>query len=540
MNIIQLLYMVETNNENTGLNNIETMYKNLTYFDQYGSSVLLLIVITVIVGVLCAYCYAKTHIKPIVNDWSNQRCKPYYMPFAGFITKPDNMTAIDYTMENFNYCSQNILTSITGFMLEPLTFVSNTLNSLMSNASQDINLIRVMFSKVRTFFQSISEEIMGRIMNIMIPLQQIIISFRDMIGKVQGALTAGLFTLLGSYYTLQSLMGSIAEFVIIILIAMVALIVIFWIVPFTWGAAVSMTSIFVAISIPLAIILAFMLDVLHVQPDLSIPTLKCFDKDTLILMKDKTNKKIEDICLGDELFHDGFVTAKMKVETKGSIMYRLNNVIVSDSHLVHYKGEWLRVSEHPESKKIDKYDEPFLYCLNTSSKTIYINNTLFSDWDELVGNDFIQIAGNTVMPQPFKSSEIHVYLDGGFFANTQIALKNNRFKEIKNIMVGDILSNNEIVCGIVEIDGKKIKQQYEYILGKNICIKGGPNINIKIENKKNGVFSTLNLSEGNNKKVIKNNEEKLYHLITNTKTFYINELEFYDYNKTIDIFLEKV
>ena len=112
---------------------------------------------------------------------------------------------------------------------------------------------------------------MGRIINFSIPLQQIIISIKDLISKIQGTMTAGTFTLLGSYYTLKSLMGAIAQFIITILITLSVLIASLWVVPFTWGAAAANTVIFVAISIPMAIILAFMTDVLHVKTNLKMP-----------------------------------------------------------------------------------------------------------------------------------------------------------------------------------------------------------------------------------------------------------------------------
>jgi hypothetical protein len=97
-------------------------------------------------------------------------------------------------------------------------------------------------------------------------------------------MTAGLFTMLGSYYTLKALMGAIAQFIISILIALAVMIAIFWIFPFTWGVAATSTSIFVALAIPMAIILAFMVDVLHVNTSYSIPKIKCFDKNTIIDM----------------------------------------------------------------------------------------------------------------------------------------------------------------------------------------------------------------------------------------------------------------
>jgi HAD superfamily hydrolase (TIGR01509 family) len=53
-------------------------------------------------------------------------------------------------------------------------------------------------------------------------------------------------------------------------------------------------------------------------------------------------------------------------------MYNLDDIIVSDSHVVKYKNNWIRVSEHPDSIKYCFYDKPYLYCLNTQNKTIDI------------------------------------------------------------------------------------------------------------------------------------------------------------------------
>ena len=72
------------------------------------------------------------------------------------------------------------------------------------------------------------------------------------------------------------------------------------------------------------------------------------------------------------------VTAKIKIDTFGSTMYCLNDVIVSDSHLVRIPElngyKWIRVSQHPEAIKLDTYNEPYLYCLSTKKKEIEINN----------------------------------------------------------------------------------------------------------------------------------------------------------------------
>ena len=519
--------------DNLGIQNIKKMYEKLNYFDQYGGSVVLFIIITIILSLIVSYCFIMLNAQPIIDDWPNQRCKPNIIPFAGLITHPEGVSASDYTYENFTYCTQNILSSISGMALEPITFVINILNKMVEAIKNDIQNIRAMFDKVRSMFQEISQEIMGRIMNFTIPLQQIIISFKDLISKIQGTMTAGLFTLLGSYYTLKSLMGAIAQFIIIILIALAVMIAIFWIIPFTWGVAASMTVIFIAIAIPMAIILAFMIDVLHVKTSLGIPSVKCFDKDTFITMNDGSKKKIIDIKNGDILLGNNEVTSCIKVTTKGSNLYNLDDIIVSDSHIVKYNGKWIPVSNHPDAIKYAFYNEPYLYCLNTKNKIITIENKIFTDWDEIYDNDIDEIINRN---ENIKNVEdIHTYLDGGFVGSTKIKLKNGIYKQIKDIEIDDILEKGEKVYGLVKINGDNVNQQFKINLGKNIFVEGGPNLSIC---DKNFNTSTL-LFDNSNKILLNNNHSELYHLLTDSKTFYVEKIKFYDYNAAIDLLLEK-
>jgi hypothetical protein len=499
---------------NPNVENITKLYDNLNYFDQYGGSLLLFIIITIIVILLIAYFHTLINIQPIIDDWPNQRCKPTIIPFAGFISKPSNMTAGEYTYQNFNYCTQNILTNIIGYALQPLTHITNSLQNDAGNAQQSIQSIKGMINKIRVSMQSVTEEIMQRLLNTTIPIQQMIISFKDLVGKIQGTMTAAVFTLLGSYYSLNSLMGSIAQFITSILIALSVMIAAFWAVPFTWGAAAANTAIFVAISIPMAIILTFMTKVLKVNTGYKIPKLKCFDKNTIILMNDGTERKIIDINVGDILSNNNIVTAKIKVETEGSQMFLLNNVLVSDSHIVKYNDDWIPVHKHPHAIKQESYKEPFLYCLNTTNKIININNISFTDWDEVYGEKLYKLMNS--VNRPIK--ELHKYIDCGFSPKTTVTLRNGINKNICDIKINDVLDNGATVYGIVEIDGKDLIEQCNYNLGNNSFVEGFiPFLQNKIPIKKYPI---------------------LYHLLTDKKVFKISNIIIPDYNNAIDRFLE--
>ena len=395
---------------------ITKMYDNLSYLDQYGNSVILIILITFILFLLIAYSYIMINIAPIRNNWASERCKPYVIPFAGMINAPEGTSMTDYTQENFTHCMQNVTSSLAEDAVSPLTFVTSSLTMVANIIQKSIDAIREMVNKVRSSIQSVTEGIMSRLLNFIVPLQQIVIKIKDMLMKTQGVFTGVLYTLFGSYFTLKSLLGAIAELVIKILIGLAVAIAILWLIPFTWGAAAAGTGVFAIIAAFMAYLLIFMKEVLHVQVGLKIPKLKCFDKNTVIKLKDGSEKKIIDICLGDILANDGVVTAKFKVETKGSKMYLLNNVIVSDTHKVLYGNTFIKVSQHPFARKLAFYDEKYLYCLNTSKKEIFINDIIFSDWDEINTKE-IQSLENKVKHGK-DDMLIHKYLDSGFISST--------------------------------------------------------------------------------------------------------------------------
>ena len=429
---------------NTTYNFINETYDPLSYFDLYGNSVMIFIFITLFVFLVYTYCKVMQTRETIADDWNNQRCNPKYIPFAGLITHPDDTTAFQYTNDNFQYCVQDVLKNVTGHALQPFQFMLSAITEIFSKFTESIQQTREVTNKLRNGIRDFAQDVLGRILNVMVPIQSMFIALMDTFQKTQGIMAAGLYTMLGSYYTLQSLMGAIVELIVKLLIALVIIIVGLWIMPFTWPAAASMTAVFLAISIPMAIIVIFMTEVLKVKTS-GVPKLRCFDKNTLFALKDGTYKCIKDIQLNDILQDSSVVTSKIKVTSENLDMFNLNGVIVSESHVVKFGNEWIQVKEHPLSIKIENYNEPYLYCLNTSSKTIILNNMLFTDWDEVYDSDL------EFLYDYLASKDIAEILDNGMASETKILTKNG-YRCLKDIKIGDILSTGGIVYGTVELN----------------------------------------------------------------------------------------
>lgn len=461
---------------------VNDLYKNLTYLDNYGAQVLLVITITIVLILICSYAYVQSHISALQADWPNQRCKPTVMPFAGLIYKSDpNMTVSEATQQNFEYCNQNTLKEISADALQPITFAINNLNTIAGQTADTLNNSRGMFDKMRTGLQSTTGDIMGRALNVTVPIQQMIISFKDMMGKVQGVMTAALFTSLGSYYTLKALLGSIADILVKCLIALSAMIIVMWLTPFTWGVASAMTAVFVSVSIPLALMVSFMTNTMHVSTSLKLPHApkrpSCFAGKTLLTMADGSHITIKDVRVGDVLADNNKVTAKLTLSATNVDMWCIHGVVVSDDHLVWHADpdhpRWCRVDQHPDAVPATAFKDPVIYCLNTTKKIIVVNGHTFCDWDELVtgkqqthfmtcykeryGVD-IGTAATTDL------GELTCLLDVGYTGDTELIVGTIGRTIIKapisHVRLGDIVFMNSAgdltgVYGIVELNGGK-------------------------------------------------------------------------------------
>ena len=362
------------------------IYDKLSYYDIYGSSVFIVIISTLVVLSSVSFAYLIKNRQEIASDWENQRCKPQYIPFAGYIVQPEGELPGQYTYSNIQYCIQKSVTNITSELTKPHVYLLNALTAVFKAAADALNILRNALSTIRNNIKIFVLNVLQRLANLLAPFLKIFIACKDIINKIQGTMAAGLFTFLGTYYTIQSFIGAFFQLMLVMLLIFIGILGILWAIPFTWPTALSL-------SIPVASFASFFAIVVAIMSKMfNIPIIKtgklklpsaCFDKNTSFHMYNDTVKKISEIEAGD-IFADGTkVTAKMKLGLFNTKMFSLQGIIVSESHQVKYNNKWILVREHPEAIEIYGYNEPFIYCLNTSSKLIVLNGVEFLDWDEL-------------------------------------------------------------------------------------------------------------------------------------------------------------
>lgn len=153
-------------------------------------------------------------------------------------------------------------------------------------------------------------------------------------------------------------------------------------------------------------------------------------------------------------------------------MYNLENNLVTGSHLVYSElfEQWIPVAQHTdailcnqehvrrkydeeeEDKDEDEDEQEILYCINTSTGYIQQNHCLFTDWDEMLPNDFVLMPEN----QPIQC------VDFSFIQAKNVRLGDYIFLDSKRVMVIGIVKTSSLFYPQHDKHKQKEKQHVNY------------------------------------------------------------------------------
>ena len=449
------------------LKSIINLYKNNDKF--YGAQFIIFIILTVFEIFSIIILSFKRYSQYYKNNWDDLRCEPTVMPFAGFINKPDNESIVQYTQNNYNYCSLQIVNkemetqfiplyeaqehfnktalgtdaNTSGMVTSNNDLANNTEDALNSGAdklSKTFSLLKYGYTIFMSFFSNITD-----IMTSLFQFSLTSVTWSTMFVKVL-------------------MMAIKVMLVVFFVVAIIPLFPFWWIIPFI---------LFVLVTV---IVFKFgdYVDVItssmsKVEPFTLIKPKKmslCFDKKTFI-QTINGYKTIQQIKVGDVLRKGEIVTAKFKTIAP-SVMFNLNGIIVSGDHYV-FKEKWVQVKKHPESVAFH-YQKKFLYCLNTTSKRIKIGNHEFMDWDELDKRGK-KIVGDYLESNGRNRDKIHSFMDRGYHRN--LLVKTNRgYKKICRIQPGDICYGSKILAKVT-IKGDDLFQKHRHLKLYNVVTDTG-------------------------------------------------------------------
>lgn len=258
----------------------------------------------------------------IRENWPLYRCNPPYWIFSENIS------------EDFTYCVQNTQMNMMGYLLQPLNYMITSLTSVGGKFNDAINNIRVMFSSIRNFVSEIIQNVFGVFLNLIIEFQKIIISIKDMVGKMIGIVVTIMYVLDGSIKTMNS----------------------------AWSG----------------------------PPGQLVKALgSCFHHDTEITLANGKHYKMENAPLGAELKGGGKIFAVLKVDNpKKEPLYKIKgkqqDIYVTGEHYVFDKTnkKWIQVKDYKNAEIQEDFIPEYFSCLITTNRRIKIGDELFWDWED--------------------------------------------------------------------------------------------------------------------------------------------------------------
>ena len=264
----------------------------------------------------------------IKENWPLYRCNPPYWIFSENIS------------EDFTYCVQNTQMNMMGYLLEPLNYMVSSLTSVGTGINESVNNSRGMISSIRNFMSEIIENVFGVFLNMIVEFQKIIISIKDMVGKMIGIVVTIMYVLDGSIKTMNS----------------------------AWSG----------------------------PPGQLVKSIgSCFDPKTQITLANGKQYNMENVPLGAELQDEGKIFAVLKIDNlKKEPLYKIKgknqDIYVTGEHFVFDKTnkKWIKVKYYEKSQIQENMIPEYFSCLITTNRHIKIDDELFWDWedDELTNN----------------------------------------------------------------------------------------------------------------------------------------------------------
>lgn len=253
---------MSTSPEEKIYNSIHNIYSKIQYYDKHGLELIIALIIIYFFLVITTYYYTISHLPNVKKDWPKNKCNPVYMPLAGYVITDSTRSKLDIVEDNFNECTQNILTSIANNAFAPLYYIIQILNTTFQNIANSTNSIRAMFNKVRNSISDTATNISSRTLNVTMPLVKQTIFARDSLSRAHGILTTSVNQVFGLFITTFSLFLFMKNVIIGLLIIMAASILALWalsFIPFIGipsGIAAGIATIgYIAILIPFLIVI---------------------------------------------------------------------------------------------------------------------------------------------------------------------------------------------------------------------------------------------------------------------------------------------
>jgi hypothetical protein len=258
-------------------------------------------------------------VKEIKDNWGKYRCNPMFMIFSDDISG------------DFQQCIAKTQEASLGTMMTGYVDQLNEVNNAISDNASQLQSSQAGLSDFQMGMDSSFGGISSMFENGSIEMKKVSYGLSDVMGKVSGIAATLLYVLDGNMKTMSSM----------------------------WKG-------------PPGQVMRSLGKIGH-----------CFHPSTPVELKNGETISMESISPGMILKDGSKVVATMKVDNKEPLMTMDGGIHVTGSHLVQYdNNRFIRVADHPDSRKQTKIQSNWYACLVTDTHRIQIGKYTFWDWED--------------------------------------------------------------------------------------------------------------------------------------------------------------
>jgi hypothetical protein len=261
-----------------------------------------------------------SQVSEIKANWPLYRCNPMYMFLA------------DDIEENLNYCVKSTDSNFIRHLLQPLTFITGSLITIIGSLVGDTENVRAIFNKMSRFLYSSVKSFFDMFFNLVSEFKQINLGIKDLAVKTTGIIVPIM-------HSIKKNMNSTGD-----------------------GQMITSLG-------------------------------KCFHPDTKIKLANGVIKCIKDIELGDVLEDGSVVESTMKINNKKEEipLYKIkesginnDDIYVTGSHMVYDSCSklFIPVQNYSKAEISSDMHSDWFSCLITDSHNIKIGDEIFWDWED--------------------------------------------------------------------------------------------------------------------------------------------------------------
>ena len=207
------------------MENLRNVYRKRGYFAVHGTDVLVSTVLLVACFIFVSRASYTELLAAVRTDWTNQRCNPLYMPFAGAIMPVPGQTAWQTSSKNFDYCTQHDVSSILKTALMPLEYVAfviiRTIDLLVHAVIASMMFLAYLKSKLGGLFSTT----FTKIANFLVPVTLLLVRTRDNLAKMNAVMVTSLFTSMVVYKITISGMLNVMSVIMNLMLVLIGVIV---------------------------------------------------------------------------------------------------------------------------------------------------------------------------------------------------------------------------------------------------------------------------------------------------------------------------